>query len=198
MNIKTIICTLAGMLGLTSCSGQAEKKTTESMEGKKMLVAYYSWEGNTKAVAEYIAQKTGADIYEIKTSQVYPSDWNECVRTVGKLGKNHEPELIGQMPDVGQYDAVFIGTPCWWGTIANPMRTFLHRVDLTGKTVTPFMTHGTSGRKLQEIPKLCPNSTVLDGLGIYNRYQVETKENSVSNLGDYKAQVDKWLKSIGL
>lgn len=194
--MKTVICTLAGMLGLTSCSGQAEKKT-ESMEGKKILVAYYSWEGNTKAVAEYIAQKTGADIYEIKTSQVYPSDWNECVRMVGKLGKNHEPELIGQMPDVSQYDVVFIGTPCWHGTIANPLRSFLHRTRLTGKTVAPFMTHGTSGRKLQEIPKLCPGSTVLDGLGIYNRYQVETKQNSVSNLGDYKQQVDEWLHEIG-
>lgn len=196
MNIKTLLCAVAGVIGITSCNGQSKK--TESMEGKRMLVAFYSWEGNTKAVAEYIKSKTGADIYEIKTSEAYPKDWNECVSYVGKLGKNHEPELIGEMPDVSQYDVVFIGSPCWWGTIANPVRTFLHKVDLKGKTIAPFMTHGSSGRRLQEMKKLCPESTVLEGLGIYNRYQVETKENSIDNLGDYKTEVDKWLKSIGL
>jgi len=168
------------------------------MEGKKILVAFYSMDGNTKAVAEYIKEKTGADIYEIQTTEVYPQDWNECVRQVGKLGKTHEPELIGEMPEVSNYDVVFIGTPCWWGTIANPVRSFLHKVDLMGKTIAPFMTHGTSGRRLQEMKKLCPNSTVLNGLGIYNRYQVETQINTPENMGDYKNEVDEWLDEIGL
>ncbi len=196
MEIKKLICAVAVLLGITSCNCQAQKKTA-SMEGKNILVAFYSMNGNTKALAEYIKSKTGADIYEIKTSEVYSKDWNETVEIVGKQGKTYEPALIGDMPDVRKYDVVFIGTPCWWGTIANPMRSFLHKVDLSGKTIVPFMTHGTSGRKLQEMKKLCPNSTVLEGLGIYNRYQVETKVNSVENLGDYKPEVDKWLKSIG-
>jgi len=195
MNIKTLICAVAGMIGITSCNVQTKK--VENMEGKKILVVFYSWEGNTKAVAEYIKSKTDADIYEIKTSEMYPKDWNECVNKVGKDGKNFEPALIGDMPDVSKYDVVFIGSPCWWGTIANPVRSFLHKVDLSGKTVAPFMTHGTSGRRLQEIKKLCPGSTVLEGLGIYNRYQVETKVNTPENLGNYKAEVDKWLKEIG-
>ena len=196
MEIKKLICAVAVLLGITSCNGQAQKKT-ESMEGKKIIVAFYPMNGNTKAVAEYIKSKTGADIYEIKTSEVYSKDWNETVEIVGKQGKTYEPALIGDMPNVRKYDVVFIGTPCWWGTIANPVRSFLHEVDLSDKTIAPFMTHGTSGRKLQEMKKLCPNSTVLEGIGIYNRYQVETKVNSVENLGDYKPEVDKWLKSIG-
>jgi flavodoxin len=196
MEIKKLICAVAVLLGITSCNGQAQKKT-ESMEEKKIIVAFYSMNGNTKAVAEYIKSKTDADIYEIKTSEVYPKEWNEIVEIVGKRGKTYEPALIGDMPDVRKYDVVFIGTPCWWGTIANPVRSFLHKVDLSGKTIAPFMTHGTSGRKFQEMKKLCPNSTVLEGIGIYNRYQVETKVNSVENLGDYKPEVDKWLKSIG-
>lgn len=60
MEIKTLICAVAGLLGITSCNGQAQKKT-ESMEGKKIIVAFYSMNGNTKAVAEYIKSKISVD-----------------------------------------------------------------------------------------------------------------------------------------
>ncbi|MCS2958921.1 hypothetical protein NXX53_21800 [Bacteroides salyersiae] len=58
------------------------------------------------------------------------------------------------------------------------------------------MTNGTSGKRLQDVKKLCTGATVLDGLSIYNRYQVETKVNTPDNMGDWKTAVDEWLKNV--
>ena len=48
------------------------------MEGKKVLVAYFSWSGNTKSVAEYIAAKLNADKFEIVRKKAYPTEYNAC------------------------------------------------------------------------------------------------------------------------
>ena len=100
---------------------------------EKKLVVFYSWGNNTKAVAEYIAEQTGADMLELKVKEEYPANYNECVTKVGALGKKNEPELETVIPNLSDYSEIFIGSPCWWGTIANPVRTFLHQNDLSGK-----------------------------------------------------------------
>lgn len=182
------------LLGIASCANGQNGKV--DMKGKKILVAYYSWGGNTKAVGDYIAQKTGADVYQIEPLKAYPTDYEACVSEVNRHGSTYEPELKPTQTSVGDYDVIFVGTPCWWGTIANPLRTFLYHNSFEGKTVIPFMTNGTSGKRLQEVKKLCTGATVLDGLSIYNRYQVETKVNTPDNMGDWKAEVDKWLGTI--
>lgn len=166
-------------------------------EGRK-LVAYYSWGGNTKAVAEYLAQKISADLLELKVKEAYSADYNTCVRQVGKAGKKFEPALTTQIPDMSAYTTIFAGSPCWWGTIANPLRTFLHQNDFAGKTVIPFMTHGTSGLHVQDVKALCPNATVLDGYGIFNKYQVSTTIDTPENMGDYKAEIDRWLVALNI
>ena len=144
-------------------------------DGKK-LVVYYSWGNNTKAVAEYISQRLDADLLELKPKEAYPTDYNACVSKVGRDGKNFEPELSTAIPDLSSYDTIFAGSPCWWGTIANPLRTFLHQNDFSGKTIVPFMTHGTSGLHVQDVEKLCPGAKIRKGHGIFNTYQVTTKK----------------------
>ena len=43
---------------------------------KKMLVVYYSWSnGNTKRIAEQLANKTGADIARIETTAAVMKMW---------------------------------------------------------------------------------------------------------------------------
>ena len=182
------------LLGVVSCANGQNGKT--DMKGKKILVAYYSWGGNTKAVGDYIAQKTGADVCRIEPVKAYPTDYEACVNEVNRHGSTYDPELKPIQANVAEYDVIFVGAPCWWGTIANPLRTFLHRNSFKGKTVIPFMTNGTSGKRLQDVKKLCTGATVLDGLSIYNRYQVETKVNTPDNMGDWKTAVDEWLKNV--
>ncbi len=163
---------------------------------KHILVAYYSWGGNTKAVAEDIADTLGADLLELKVKEPYPTDYDTCVRQAGQAGKYAEPELSLQLPDLRNYEVIFAGSPCWWGTIANPLRTFLHQNDFSGKTVIPFMTHGTSGLHVQDVKKLCPQAKVLSGYGIFNQYQVTTKTNTPANMGNYQTALKQWLNEL--
>jgi len=71
------------------------------------LVVFYSWGDNTKAVAEYISEKTGADILELKVRNEYPSEYNACVNKVGRDGKQYEPVLINDSVDLTIYKQEF-------------------------------------------------------------------------------------------
>lgn len=185
---------MIAMFSLFSCvSKQKDTSLNLDFAGKKVLVVYYSWGGNTKAVGDYIAAKTGADVYEIKTVNPYPEDYDECVKLVGDQGPEYLPSLRPSVIKISDYDIIFIGSPCWWGTIANPVKSFINGQDWQRRTVAPFMTNGTSGNRLQEVSKLCVGANVLPGLSIYNRYQVETKTNTPDNMGDWKSKVDRWL-----
>ena len=64
------------------------------LQGKKVLVAYYSWSGNTKAVAEQIQRETGADIFFIQPQTPYPGDYRECVDIAKKeMNENARPAV---------------------------------------------------------------------------------------------------------
>lgn len=86
----------------------------------KSLVAYYSWGNNTRAVAEYKAEKTGSDILELIPDKDYTEDYNTCVSMAGKDGRNFESELTNAIPDLSLYGVIYVGSPCWWGSIAIP------------------------------------------------------------------------------
>lgn len=86
----------------------------------KSLVAYYSWGNNTRTVAEYKAEKTGSDILELIPDKDYTEDYNTCVSMAGKDGRNFESELTNAIPDLSLYGVIYVGSPCWWGSIAIP------------------------------------------------------------------------------
>lgn len=140
------------------------------MSEKKILIAYYSYSGNTKSAAEKIQSVVGGDLYEIKPVQQYPNDYNEVVAIAKKeKAQNYKPELIKKC-DISGYNTIFIGSPVWWWTYATPVRTFLSENDFTGKTIMPFCTHGGSGASSTylDIQKLCPKADVKEGYTTYN------------------------------
>lgn len=192
--MNKLIVLIMALLGMTACASGQNGQV--DVEGKRILVAYYSWGGNTKAVGDYIAQKLNADVHRIQPVETYPTDYNACVEKVGRQGKNYEPELQPSDIDISNYDIIFVGTPCWWGTISNPLRSFLRQHSFEGKTVIPFMTNGTSGKRLQDVRTFCAGANVLDGLSIYNRYQVETTVNTPDNMGNWQEETDRWLDKI--
>ena len=104
-----------------------------------VLVAYFSWSGNTQEMAFYIAQQTGADLYEIVPETPYPEDYNECGDVALAERDNNERPAIAGLPDsLDQYDTIIIGYPIWWHTAPMIIGTFLESYDLTGKDVYPF------------------------------------------------------------
>ncbi len=113
----------------------------------KTLVAYYSWSGNTKVIAEDIQETTGADIFRIEPVNAYPRDYKACCDQAKiEINKGFHPELKAIVENINQYDTIYIGTPNWWSTMAPPVTSFLALYDFEGKTVIPFCTHGGGGK----------------------------------------------------
>ena len=114
----------------------------QTASGTKVLMAYFSHSGNTRAMARQIAEATGGDLFEIVPAAAYPAEYGAVVDQAKKeIGGGVRPALKGRLPDVGAYDVIFVGSPCWWSTVAPPVATFLADCDWAGKTVVPFMTH---------------------------------------------------------
>ncbi len=130
----------------------AAEESDNTASGGKTLVVYYSASGNTKRVAEYIAEAAGADIFEIVPAEVYTSDDLNWTNSDSRVSREHDDESLRDVPlttteveNWGDYDTVFIGYPIWWGNAAWPIDNFVKGNDFTGKTVIPFATSASSG-----------------------------------------------------
>ena len=140
----------------TSSETPSDTPNEESGEpaesGGKTLVVYYSATNNTEAVAGYIADATGADLFELVPVEPYTSDDLDWTNRDSRVSKEHDDEslrvveLENAVPDNwDEYDTVFIGYPIWWGIAAWPVDSFISANDFTGKTVIPFCTSSSSG-----------------------------------------------------
>ena len=189
---------LLAIVGMVFTFGQS----AASAQGK-ILVAYFSrigneygvgsiTKGNTAIVAEIIAQKTGADLFEIKTVKSYPVDYDECTKVASReKAEKARPELTATVENFAQYDTIFIGGPIWYGDYPMAVYTFLESYDFSGKTIIPFVTHGGSGLSGvdQRITLTCPNSNQLQGFAIRGTV-------AQNNFAETESQVSKWLDKI--
>ena len=144
--------------------------------------------GNTKIVADYISEITGADLYEIVTHKYDGMAYTPLINLAKEeANKGELPPYEGAAPDLSGYDTVFIGGPVWWGTYPQVMFTLFRDIDLAGKTVIPFTTHEGSGLAncVGDVKKAFPKANVMKGFSIYG-HEVRTG----------KAKVEKWLKSL--
>ncbi len=160
-------------------------KEITNMEGKKVLIAYYSYSGNTKAAAQKIQNITGGDLFEIKPKKEYSKDYNTVVDQAQQEKQNDvRPELVENI-DVSGYDVIFIGTPVWWYTMTPPVKTFITSNNFEGKIIAPFCTHGGGGESstYTDIKKLAPGADVKEG---YTSY-----ENSA-----LVSDIKKWISKI--
>jgi flavodoxin len=159
-------------------------------QGQKILIAYFSWSGNTREIAGQIHARVGGDLFEIEVVNPYPSEYRACTEAAKKEQENDaRPALSTRVENMDSYDVVFIGYPSWWSTIPMALFTFFEQYDFSGKTIVPFCTHGGSrlGRSVQDITRLCPQSTIFDGLAIRGS-SVKTAQNDVA----------AWLRKLGM
>ncbi len=134
----------------SSSSTSAKTKTTKSKG--KVLVAYYSATGSTKAVAETIANATGGDLFEIEPKEPYSEGDLDWTNSRSRVSVEHDDESKRDVPlktvtpeNFDNYDTIFIGYPIWWGIAAWPVDNFVKGNDFTDKTVIPFCTSSSSG-----------------------------------------------------
>ena len=152
--------------------------------------------GNTAIVAERIAEKTGADLFEIvPADDHYPMTYAELTEVAKReQNENARPAYAGTLPDLSQYDTIFIGAPVWWGDWPMIMYTFFEtNADaLAGKTLIPFSTHEGSGLSGFDgkLASACQNSTVGEGLAVRGN----DCQNDPSGVD---SDVSDWLNNLG-
>ena len=136
----------------TSAPDASEPEDSQSGENGGVLVVYYSATGNTEAVAGYIAEATGGDLFELEPAEPYTDADLNWTDENSRVTLEHEDESLRDVELVADtvdnwdsYDTVFIGYPIWWGIAAWPVDTFVEANDFTGKTVIPFCTSSSSG-----------------------------------------------------
>ncbi len=143
---------------------------TETVGGGKVLIAFFSWGGNTKGIAEKIQSQTGADLFEIELVNPYSSDYS-TVLDEAQHDQNIQarPEIKNHIENFDQYDTIILGYPNWWASIPMPIATFLEEYDFTGKTIIPFCSHGGGrfGQSLTAITKLAPNAVMGEPLSVH-------------------------------
>lgn len=167
-------------------SGAAEGETT----GGSILVAYFSWSGNTQAMAQMIAEDTGGTLFQIEPATPYTDDYDTLLDVARQeQSDNARPELAAAVEDWDSYDVVFVGYPDWWSDAPMLIYSFLESYDWTGKTLVPFCTSGGSGfgRSLDKLPDSAPGATILEGLHVSG--------SSVDAAAD---QVAEWVAGLGL
>lgn len=142
------------------------------------LIVYFSHQGTTRAIAETIQKRTGADIFEIVPETPYPEGTAGAASVAeGELDSDARPAIRGTVENIDDYDTLFLGYPIWYGTVPMVIGSFLETHDLAGKTIQPFCTssyNAINEGSIDFIRKLALNSTVTDGLTANDEEALET------------------------
>lgn len=211
--VVSLLMVMVLAVAFTACSGNTEEQTETSTQnnnttvsqpstdtaadntadGGKTLVVYFSATGNTQRAANYIAEATGGDLFEIVPADPYTDadlNWtDENSRVVYEYENESERDVELTQTTVdnwADYDTVFIGYPIWWGIAAWPVDTFVQANDFTGKTVIPFCTSTSSG--LGESGDLLEEEA-----GTGNWLEGERFSSGVS-----QSDVDEWIESLDI
>lgn len=207
-----LMLALAMLVSFTvSFAEDAQAVPTQSQSGSNILIAYFSWAenailtgdvdavsspsvippGNVQQLAGWVQEETGGDLFSIRVTDPYPSDWDACLeRANEERGNGARPELQANVEDLDQYDTVFLGYPNWWYGVPMALLSFLEQNDLSGKHVYLFCSHGTGGlaRSVEIIREAAPEA-VISG-DIFDCYEEEASSSEET--------VKAWVDGLGL
>ena len=152
--------------GSVTAAGQTQSAPTGT---GNVLIAYFSWGGNTRGIAEEMQRQTGADLFEIQMTEPYSTDYSTVLDQAQRdQNAQARPALSTHVEDMAQYDTILLGYPNWWASIPRPIASFLEEYDFAGKTILPFCSHGGGGlgQSQTAIAKLAPDAQLREGLAI--------------------------------
>ena len=150
----------------------------------KPLIVYYSYSGITRRLAEDIALITDGNLRELKPQKPYSFSYNTAVKEArAEIEKGYCPPLLKGAEPIEDTDVIFVGSPNWLKTFAPPVLSFLRSVDLSGKTIIPFCTHGGGGfgRMIEDYKRECKNSIIKDGIALRGDYNFDELEKWLEN-----------------
>lgn len=183
----------------------------EGGQESDILVAYFSWAenavlaedvdavaspsvippGNVQQLAGWVQEQTGGDLFAIRVTDPYPSDWDDCLaRANEERGADARPELVENVENLEQYDTVFLGYPNWWYGVPMALLSFLEQNDLSGKQVYLFCSHGTGGlaNSVELITEAAPAAEISDH--IFDCYEEEAASS--------EEEIKSWVRELGV
>ena len=146
--------------------------------------------GNVQQLAGWVQEETGGDLFSIRVTDPYPSDWDACLDKANQeRGENARPEMAENVENLDQYDVIFLGYPNWWYGVPMALLSFLEQNDLSGKQVYLFCSHGTGGlaNSVQYITEAAPNAMISDQ--IFDCFEEEAPTA--------QAEIQRWVSSLG-
>lgn len=147
--------------------------------------------GSTQFIAQLIQKQTHGDLFRIETTSPYPRQHDALLRTAEKEQQtNARPALKTPLPDLSDYDTIYVGYPIWWYTMPMVIYSLFEQNDFAGKTVIPFTTHGGSrlADSLREIARRQPQARVVTRALAVSRNEVSGP--------DIPAQVEQWVTHV--
>lgn len=155
-----------------------------------ILIAYFSWSGNTEAVAGMIQEEMGGDLFEIAPAEPYTEDCDTLLE-IAQTEQQEEarPELAAQVENWDSYDIIFVGYPNWWYGVPMALLSFLEQNDLSGKQVYLFCSHGTGGlaNSVELITEAAPAAEISDN--IFDCYEEEAASS--------EEEIRSWVGELG-
>lgn len=151
-----------------------------------ILIAYYSYSGNTEGMAKEIQNQVGGDLFEIERKEEYSDVYKEGEE---EINNNSRPKLASSVDNMDDYDVIFVGYPIWWDTTPAMINSFLESYDLTDKIVIPFCTSSSDSidNSMNSIRSSAKNAAVLDGLRL-------SGESASSESG--QQEINDWLTNL--
>ena len=157
----------------------------------KTLVVYYSLEGNTKLIAQKIAEATGADLLELKLKKetINPHSLSKYLWGGGQVVMKEKPELLPFEVDPNQYDLIFVGTPVWAWNFSPPINTFLANVKIADKKIALFCSHGGAmGKTFENMEKKLSDNKIVG--------KIDFKEPLKNNPEECAEKAKRWAIEI--
>ncbi len=160
----------------------------ETSDNQKIAIIYFSATGTTEKVAGYIKDTTGGDLIEIEPKEKYTD--NDLNYNNGNSRSTREQNDSSARPEISntiytdQYDVIFLGYPIWWGDSPKIILTFLDSHDLSGKTVIPFCTSGSSG--------------ISSSVNYFKNNYKDINWQDGKRLTTSKSEVESWVNSLDL
>ncbi|MGL4853574.1 MAG: flavodoxin [Phocaeicola sp.] len=199
MKLRTLLFALVALFSM-GATAQSKKLVTyfsvpetggvDTSTGASRIVTDGKLQGATEYVAHIIAEATGADLFEIKTTHTYPGDHKELIEYAKKEAENKTyPKIASKIENLADYDVVFVGYPNWWYDMPMVIYTLLREYDFSGKTIVPFCTHGGSGysQSVETIQKLEKDAQVIRMPAI-----------SRTSVANSRKGIENWLQKQGL
>lgn len=163
----------------------------DGFSGASVLQKLTPETGSTQYVAQLIEKQTQGDLFRIETAEPYPRQHDALLRAAEKEQQSKaRPALKTPLPDLNNYDTIYVGYPIWWYTMPMVIYTLFEQNDFSGKNIVLFTTHGGSrlADSLREIARMQPQAKLITRALTISRSDIARP--------DIPQQVEQWVKQV--